>query len=521
MTSHQPKYTSLRDYSTLLRRQRWVVLAVTVLFGAIALALSLTATPSYTATSSVVFRDVAADLPLLGGQVTPELSAAERAARNRDLIEANALAAAAKRRLDTDVSAEALSNAVRARVGVETSFVFVEARWPDPEFAAAIANAFAETAVVRTTRQEEARLDRAIKGLSERFRELGDESLLGQFTLSQLSQLEALRGLSDPAQVTEQAEVPASPTSPRTTRNTILGVLVGLGFGLLAAFARDTLDRRIHSPHDAYEEMGLPVLGRIGSSALGSVGLAENSQRFVSPMDLESFRVLRTNLAFFSDESPPRTILVTSGLAEEGKSTVAASLASAAAAAGQRTLLVDCDLRRPTLAQRLNLAPEPGLAEYLAGAAQPESVLQVKTLDLAAADANGSRPSGPEREGQGGNPGSASFVFVAAGKPPGQPAELLSSERCGDFFRKVRRAYDLVVIDSSPMLVSVDPLNLVPLVDVVLVCIRVPKSTREQIHAVKSALSRLPERPGGIVVTGLTAGSADEYAYYGYDYISA
>ncbi|MGH2987374.1 MAG: CpsD/CapB family tyrosine-protein kinase, partial [Solirubrobacterales bacterium] len=246
--------------------------------------------------------------------------------------------------------------------------------------------------------------------------------------------------------------------------------------------------------------------GRIGAGALGSSGLAGNGTGSLDPADLEAFRMLRTNLSFFGPHKPLRSVLVTSGVPGEGKSTVATSLASAAAAAGQRTLLVECDLRRPTLAQRLGLDESPGLSEYLAGSAGPQEILQLRKFSLASG-ANGSSPSSPVAE--------RSLVCIAAGSPPAQPAELLASDRCRDFFRKVASVYDLVVVDSSPMLSAVDPLELIPVVDGVLVCIRLGLTTRDDVRAVKGALHRLPERPTGLVVTGL-GGKEEEYAYYGY-----
>ncbi len=111
------------------------------------------------------------------------------------------------------------------------------------------------------------------------------------------------------------------------------------------------------------------------------------------------------------------------------------------------------------------------------------------------------------------------LVCIAAGVPPEAPAELLATDRLREFLDKVGKAYDLVVIDSSPMLAAVDPLELIPLVDAILVCVRVSRSTRDEARAVKHALGRLPKRPTGIVVTGLKADSDDQgyYGYYGYE----
>ena len=107
-------------------------------------------------------------------------------------------------------------------------------------------------------------------------------------------------------------------------------------------------------------------------------------------------------------------------------------------------------------------------------------------------------------------------MCITAGKPPAQPAELLASERCHQFLAKIGGIYDLIVIDSSPMLSAVDPLELIPHVDGIVICARLGLTSRDDARAVRNALRRLPERPTGLVVTGL-GGDEEEYAYYGYE----
>jgi succinoglycan biosynthesis transport protein ExoP len=506
--SEQPRYATLRDYLALLRRQRLVVLGVTVIFAAAAFLLSTSQTPEYEAEASVQFRDVALDLPLLGIPAQPQ-PAAERAAVRAASVTSPRAARRVRKELDTKVPPAALRGAVTARVEALTNLVSVQATWDDPRFAAALANAFAAEAARTATRQQLNRVDAAIDEVEEQIRAAGsgaESDVREAIARERLGELEAVRAVARPAQVTTRAEPPAAPVSPRPLRNTILGGLIGFALGLLAAFIRDSLDRRIRAPRDAHDEIGLPILGRIGTAALGSSGLVGNGSGSLDPADLEAFRMLRTNLSFFGPEKPLRSVLVTSGVPGEGKSTVATSLASAAAAAGQRTLLVECDLRRPTLAQRLGLDESPGLSEYLVGSAGPQEILQLCKFSLASGS-NGSSPTSPAAE--------RSLVCIVAGSPPAQPAELLASDRCRDFFRKVASVYDLVVVDSSPMLSAVDPLELIPVVDGVLVCIRLGLTTRDDVRAVKGALHRLPQRPTGLVVTGL-GGKEEEYAYYGY-----
>jgi capsular exopolysaccharide synthesis family protein len=508
-----PRYATLRDYLALLRRQRWVVLAITVAFGGAALGFSLSQTESYEAEASVQFRDISEDARILGDFGASGQNFLQQAAVEAEDVTSLEDAERVKKRLDTRSSPTELQNAVTARVDAQTGFVVIKSSWDDARFAAQVANEFAEVAVDDAIRNVNVQLDGAIERLEREAKGpvASDTGVVDVGKVTAQQQLVALRNLreiAEPAQVAVSAEVPDSPASPKTTRNTVLGAIIGLALGLLAAFVRDSLDRRMRTPKDVHEELGFPVLGRVGLTALGSAGLASNGKTYVAPADLEAFRILRTNMAVLDPERPPSSILVTSGLPEEGKSTVAAALASAAAAAGQRTLLVEADLRRPILATRMDLRPGPGLAEYLSGQAEPGEVLQV--LDL----------PGVNRSGNGGSRTDAAvhqgtLVCITAGAPPAQPAELLASERCRSFVDKVTKAYDLVVFDSSPMLSTADPLQLMPQMASVLLCVRLSRSTHDEVRAVGHAMDLLPDRHVGIVVTGI--GASDGY-YGDYNY---
>ena len=151
---------------------------------------------------------------------------------------------------------------------------------------------------------------------------------------------------------------------------------MGLLIGLLVVYLWDSIDRRLSSADEVEREFGYEVIGRVRDEALGQSPTAVERDRAVEPRDWEQFRILRRNLDFLGSNGAPRTIAVTSASPEEGKTTVACFMAFATAAAGKRTLLIECDLRRPVLAQRLGIKSAPGVSDFVNGTAQPSAVLQ-------------------------------------------------------------------------------------------------------------------------------------------------
>lgn len=494
-----PAYVTLRDYLRLIGRQKWLIAAIALIFGAAAFVHSASREDTYTAQASLAFRDVVQDLALLGDAAVPELAPGERAAASAEAITSLAVAERVRERLGTEISADALRDAIGTRVDTLTSLVLLEAEWETPEFAARLANGFAFATVEAVRRDQRQVVQGAIDALERRLDENPEDSR----TRQQLVRLEAIRSIIRPARVVRGAEPPAAPSGPATRRNTALGLLVGLALGLLAAFVRDSLDRRLRGSHDVRQELDLPILGRLPESAVGDASPSGNGPAGISRGGFEAFRVLRNNLQFLRPEGELRSILITSSLPEEGKSTTALSLATVSALAGRRTLLVECDLRRPSLAERIGIKPAPGLRQYLNAEASPQDVLQV--VSLAFPTRNGAEDA-PSRRGD--------LICIAAGGSTEDSAELLASERFREFLNKVAGAYELVVIDAGPLLSAVDPLQLVPLVDGVVLCVRLSKTTRDDARATRAALAHLPERPIGIVLTG-DRGGDDYYGYYG------
>jgi non-specific protein-tyrosine kinase len=348
--------------------------------------------------------------------------------------------------------------------------------------------------------------------------------------------LEALESVARPLQVVSIASVPGSPSSPKVAEDGVIGLVLGALLGVLIGVLRTALDRRMRGADDVSAVTGLPLLGHVRETALGYAGDVPRGSERLHPRDLEGFHMLRTNVEFLSSNGSgaPRTVVVTSALAEEGKSTTAAALAFAYAASGRRTLLAECDLRMPCLADRLGLRQNGGLTSYLLGKASFSELLyqaQPPRADRSpsASEHEVTPPLAREPTMTGANgseivqsANGAAFAarpdILLAGPPPSHPVELLASPAFSRFLTDAKAEYDIVILDTAPLLPVADTLEILPHVEGVILCVRTARTTRDQVVACAGALSTIRAKRAGIVVTGISDRDDARYGYYGYSY---
>jgi succinoglycan biosynthesis transport protein ExoP len=259
----------------------------------------------------------------------------------------------------------------------------------------------------------------------------------------------------------------AAPVSPDLKRFLALGLLAGLVLGALLAVLRDLLDVTVRSAGAAAELVGAPTLAVVDD---------DHEVRGRA----ESIRQLRTNLAFLRGAGQPATgadvVVVTSALGGEGKTTTALDLARSTAEAGERVLLVEADLRRPTLGTALGLASGPGLSDVLAG-----------QVEVAAAV----RPGGVD-----------GLSVLPAGSVPPNPAELLSSPRMADVVAALRSGFDRVLLDATPLLPVTDAVVCAGLADGVLLVVRWGRTSRDEVSEAVTMLEQVHAPVLGSVLNG-------------------
>jgi tyrosine-protein kinase len=504
----------LRDVLRVLRRQRWVIVVTTLVAVAAAVVYSIAKTPEYQATSVLQFVDQTDYLSELGLSVPfSGVSPAQRAAQNATRVTSPPVVDAVAKDVDAGLSNSEVKDSVTTSVNPDDNLVSVSAQATSAKLASDLANAFATETKRILTDGQRTRLLRTAKNLENSVDKQPDGSIAKVNAQQNAARLRSIAKVARPVEIVRVATEPGSPASPKPVRDTGLALLLGLVFGTLLAFLRDSFDRRLTDPHEVQHELQIPMLGYVEEDALGGVGFARNgSKKKGGPeQGLEPFRILRSNVDFLAVDQPIRTLAVTSPVAEEGKSSVAAGLAAAAALAAKRVLLVECDLRRPVLAERFEIEASPGLSDWAVGNAAPNEVIQSVPVDRR----NGTRGDGAATaEERDTADGTYSLTVISAGTFSPRPAEILASRRFKEFVEQVKEVYDLVVFDCAPLLPVGDALEVLPEADAALLCIRLNQTTREQAHAARAALEHLPERPLGLVLTGVRPGR--EGYYYGY-----
>lgn len=495
MEPHSPAaLTTLRS----LRRRIGVIVLCSILVPASAFALSKSQTKQYTASASLLFRDPGFDQKLFGSQAfVPSQDPARAAATNVKLVSLDTVAQRTARRLP---GARPVKSRVEVRAEGQSDVVGVAATYPNPRLAARVANTFAEEYIAFRREADRAKIAEARALVQRRIRRLSpaDQGAQARSLRGQLERLDILSSLqTGNAELAESAEVPATPSSPKIVRNTVIGAFLGLLLGVGLALLFERLDRRLRDPKEIEEIFDRPILGAIPDSR--TFARSGPAQDALPVKEGEAFRMLRANLRYFNIDRGGESVLITSAAPGDGKSTVAWNLATAAAGAGARVLLIEADLRHPALATNLGLYGTPGLSTVLSGEADMADVVQ-------------QIPIQPSANGRG----VRTVDVLLAGPLPPNPADLLESDRMREVIQAGESSYDLLVIDTPPASVVSDAIPLVNQVGGVIVVSRLGETTREAATHLRNQLHNLDAPVLGVVVNAI--GSDSEAYGYGYGY---
>lgn len=444
----------LKDYIRIIRK-RWriIVAAMLVVVGGAALATSLSPKIYQAQTRLFVSTSGSSDTgALLSGSNFTQ----QRVKSYADVITTPTVLDPVIQTLGLNTTAALLADQITATVPLDTVLIEVDVSNTDPRVAAQVANAVGR-----------------------------------QFT-STVATLESVtKAQTSPVKVSivSAPVVPTVPISPKPTRNLALGLLLGLLLGLGLALLRDLLDTTIKGEKDCAEITNATVIGGIAfdpdARKLPLIVQADPH----SPR-AEAFRTLRTNLQFVNAANHPRSIVVTSSIPGEGKTTTAANLAITMAAGGARVCVVEGDLRRPRLLDYMGMDGSVGLTNVLIGQAELDDVIQRFT--------------------------ETSAYVIGSGPVPPNPSELLGSAAMIETLRELESQFDVVIIDSPPLLPVTDAAVLSTIAGGTIVVVGAGMVDRDHLARSLQALEGVQVPVLGLVLNLIPAKGGDAYYYYRY-----
>lgn len=298
--------------------------------------------------------------------------------------------------------------------------------------------------------------------------------------------------------VLSPAEIPEYPDSPRIMQTLALFMATGFLIGVGIVLGADRLDRSVKQPEEIENALSLATLGMIPHLGGGFLSRGVKNGLITDPAskEAESFRVVRTALQYSRGGQPPKAILVTSALPKEGKSTVAANLAISYAQRGDKTLLIDCDLKRPTAHRLFDRERSPGVSDVLTGQKSEDEIVS---------------PSGFDN-----------LDLMTAGPAAPSPSDLLESKAMKEFLARMRESYNIIIIDSAPLSGMADSLVLSALCDGVCLLANRGKTPTAAFKKSVALLDHVEAPLLGVIYNhrdrGRRMGSVDYSAYYGGSY---
>jgi capsular exopolysaccharide synthesis family protein len=477
-----PEALSLAEVLALLRRRAPLIFGCTLLVAIATFGFSKLQTEEYTATASLVFDSDPLSQQIAGLPPSTSTNQFVEQASNIALVGLGDVAAKTAERVGHGLTEAEVRESISVSGEGESTVVAVSATSTSPLLAAELATIYTHQFVREQQRAKERFFASALALVNKQLAELPADQQYGTAAVALQNRAQSLRLLqrlrADNVSVAQDAPVPSAPSSPQTAKNTMIGGILGLliGFGLAFVAERFRRDRQIVDGADLEKTYGSPLLGSVPEVfAAGD-----------TPEAVELFRLIRARLRFSSREGDVRTVLITSAERGAGRTTISRGLAQAAASMGARTLLLEADLRNPTLTRQLALRPGPGLQEVLSNEALlPEAVQSVVVPAPVSARPHATLevlPSGPSLGGA--------------------PAGFIESQEMKFLLADLRSKYDLVVIDAPPLTAASDSFPLLSQVDGVVVVAWVGQARRDNAVRLREILEDSPATLLGTIANG-------------------
>jgi Mrp family chromosome partitioning ATPase/capsular polysaccharide biosynthesis protein len=518
--------TSVADYLAILGRRKWIVLLPPIVAAVLGFYVSATGSAVYRATAQVLVDRTQSVPSSVTGASDVCLGDPNRCLTT--------LATSAKQVRLAKRVADQLPGMTAGRVLAEISvdpssdadLLSVSADDPNPATAAQLANTFAKEFSQFTKERLTGQIDRALSTLQVRLKSLIARGQVGtaeyQLLAQQQTQLVLARELTGNLTSVNELAGGASKIRPTPKRNAVLAGLLGLVLGLALALLAEALDRHVRSEHELEQALELPLLARLPKPPRKLQKANELVMlREPGSVHAEAYRKFRTSLEFVNPDDAARTIMVTSAIAFEGKSTTIANLAVALARAGHKVVIVDLDLRAPSLSRLFHVGNRPGITDVAMKRHPLDQVLRPVALGAlrpSAQDLAHTNGSGPAERSNGAGQVDGLLHVLPAGTLPPSADEMLQDARLTAVLDQLASDFDLVLVDAPPLLAFGDAMILSAHVDAIFAVARLGRVQRPVLHELARQLQNCRAKALGFVVTGVEHSDSYRYMYDGYAY---
>jgi capsular exopolysaccharide synthesis family protein len=484
------------DFLRVARRRKLIILVAVVLVPVAAVIHAVRQPDVYSSSAQVLLTPQTAAVRYAGGPSMSPEDPVRYAATQTFLARSPSVAKGVVERAHVSgLTVESFLGTSGVAAASDANLLTFSARSGEPNIAQRLADLYASEFTRYRRGLDTRALTSAIAELKLRMRRLGpNEQTLKPQLFDKIQSLQTTEALQRQSTYVARPAGPAAKVQPRPKRDALLGLGLGIVLALGLAYLREALDTRLRTADDIAQRLGLPALAHLPTppKRLRAADRLVMLDEPYTPAG-EMYRMLRTSIDLANLDRHARTLMITSAIAGEGKTTTAANLGVALAAAGRRSILVDLDLRRPTVHRFFGLKGRPGLTDV----ALDDVALQdaVARIDLVGVHSGGS------------------LSVLPSGPIPPDPGEFVGTSVVGQLLRELADQYDVVLIDTPPVLHAVEAMTLSTHVDAMLIVTRLATARRGTLTELQRMLDRTPAAKLGFILTGTDGGPDYSYAY--------
>ncbi len=509
-----------REQIGVIWRHKWlVILSVFIITTVATGATMIFSTTQYQSSTEILQQDSGIDRALIGSSIfqNPGDQPERYLDTAAELVVSPNVNAAVSKDLGSQLGGKNPSSLVSVSVVSQADILKITATDHDPKLAADIANSYANNYIAWRRQSDGAILKQAEVPIQAQLANMTPDQTPGSAYNTLNDKLQSLKMLQSiqtgNLEIVNQAVPATSPSSPKPVRTGLLAFFSSLVFAFGAVFTVEVTDKRIRQSNEITTRVEKPILASIPAYRARD-GQLETLLNPAGPGS-EAFRVLKTNLSYMEPDSEIKSIMISSAEPNDGKSTTVANLAITLARGGKKIIVIEGDLRRPVLADYLDLNNSSGITNIISGNSNLRESLQIiEAQELS--NQNLINDSVETNQLFGGLNGTKPIYCVTSGPLPPNPGEIVASEKMSTIIADAAKYADLVLVDAPPLIAAADATSIAARVDAAILVVKLDATAKKSLGAINDFIATVPCKVLGLVVTNAPGFNSykKNYGYY-------